>query len=260
MGSVTPTNLPPPPLPPPPAPQAPRWGLGDVALGLVLYFVVQLFLGALVIGALSGLGVPVNLDASGPPSGLVLAILLPLSWIPLVAWPWWVSRHKGTASMSRDFGLAIKPTDVLVGLGGGLVALALSVVLAVVFTAVTGEPPQTNTDIVSGVDTTMLWLLGMLGLIAVGTPIAEEIFFRGLVLGAARNTWGLPGGIAFSSLLFGLVHIQDTLAGWAYVGTVTGLFGVVFALTRVWTDGRIGAAIVAHMVVNAVAVVVVFST
>lgn len=229
-------------------------------MGLVLYFVVQLFVGALVIGALSGLGVPVDLDVAGPPSGLVLAILLPLSWVPLVAWPWWVSRRKGTASMSRDFGLAIKPTDVLVGLGGGLVALALSVVLAVVFTAVTGEPPQTNTDIVAGVDTTVPWLLGMLVLIAVGTPIAEEIFFRGLVLGAARNAWGLPGGIAFSSVLFGLVHIQDTLAGWAYVGTVTGLFGVVFALTRVWTNGRIGAAIVAHMVVNAVAVVVVFST
>jgi membrane protease YdiL (CAAX protease family) len=67
-------------------------------------------------------------------------------------------------------------------------------------------------------------------------------------------------GIAFSSLLFGAFHVQADLVSWAFVGAVTALYGVVFALLRVWSNGRIAASIVAHMVVNAMAIVVVVLT
>ena len=64
-------------------------------------------------------------------------------------------------------------------------------------------------------------------------------------------------GVAFSSLLFGAFHVQSDPLSWLFVGVVTAGYGLVFALMRVWTSGRLGASIVAHMVVNAAALVAV---
>lgn len=256
-----------PTFPRPPSPQSagastpaagPKWGLGDVATGLLLYFAVMVAGGAFVVGVLAGVLGESGTDSATLGGNWPLVFLVPLSVVPLVGWPWWVSRHKGSGSMAHDFGLAFRGTDALVGVGAGLAALGLSVGLALVFAAVAGEPPPTNTEGFEGIDISPLLFVVTIGLVGVVTPFAEEVFFRGLVLGAARKAWGVPVGVAFSSVLFGLIHIQDTALGWAYVGTITALYGVVFALTRLWTDGRIAAAIIAHMVVNTVALVVVF--
>jgi len=238
----------------------PRWGLGDVATGLFLYFAIMVVGGAVVVGLLAGVLGDSTTDSTTLGANWPLVFLVPLSVVPLVGWPWWVSRTKGSGSMARDFGLAFRGTDALVGVGAGLAALGMSVGLALGFSAIAGEPPPTNTESFQNIDIGPLWFIVTLALVGVVTPFAEEVFFRGLVLGAARKAWGLPVGVAFSSVVFGLIHIQGTALGWAYVGTTTALYGVVFALTRLWTDGRIAAAIIAHMVVNTVALVVVLST
>ena len=40
-------------------------------------------------------------------------------------------------------------------------------------------------------------------------PIAEEIFFRGILYGFFRR-WGVPAAILFSTLLFVLSHVSGT--------------------------------------------------
>jgi uncharacterized protein len=187
----------------------------------------------------------------------LLAIAAPTTWVVLIGWPWWVSRRKGSGRLSSDFGLAIRGLDLVLGIAGGAMALGVGAALAFLWSFVAGSDAPTNTDILSGDPADLTGLVLALITVAVGTPIAEELFFRGLVLGAARKRWGTPLGVVFSSILFGAFHVQADLTAWLFVGTVTASYGVVFAMLRVWTQGRIGAAIVAHMLVNAAAVLVV---
>lgn len=232
-----------------------RWGLGDVLVGIVLFFLVQMVVAGVVVALLPLAGITLGEDGT---SGLVLlGIAAPLGWAVMVGWPMWLSRTKGSGSMARDFGLAIRATDLLVGLAGGLLALGVSVGLGLTYLTLTGEDSPTNTDMLVGNLRSPLVLVYLFVIVAVGTPIAEEVFFRGLVLGAARKRWGTPVAVAFSSLLFGAFHVQQELGAWLFVGVVTAGYGAVFALTRVWTQGRLGAAVVAHMIVNAVVLIVV---
>ena len=192
-----------------------RWGLGDVAVGIGLFFAVQLFFGAGLVAFIVAVGGELAVDDSaGDPSNLLLLLVsAPLSWAVLIGWPWWVSRRKGTGRMSADFGLAMRWTDLLLGVAGGVLALVVSASLAVAYSAVFGGDAPTNTDIISGESQSLVTIVVLFVVIAVGTPIAEEIFFRGLVLGAARKRWGTAVGIAFSSLLFGAFHVQADLVG-----------------------------------------------
>jgi membrane protease YdiL (CAAX protease family) len=264
-----PPAVPPPgTAPPPPPPVNPgstggsrsgataiRWGLGDVLIGIVLFFVSQAFIAVGVVTLVSLAGAEVSEDGN---SGLLLlALTAPVGWAVMVGWPLWLSRVKGTGSPARDFGLAMRPTDLLLGVGGGLMALGVSVGLALTYTALAGEEAPSNTDILTGDLSELLVVVLLFVIIAIGTPIAEEVFFRGLVLGAGRKRWGTVPGVLFSSLLFGAFHVQPDPVAWLFVGTVTAGYGVVFALMRVWTQGRLAASVVAHMVVNGVAVLAV---
>ena len=240
----------------------PRWGLGDVAIGIFLFFAVQVVAGVVVtlVFIATNSGLSLEDAASGDNNLWLLGLSAPLSWAVLVGWPWWVSRTKGSGSMARDFGLAMRWTDPLLGIAGGVMALACSAALALTYTAVFGGDAPTNADIVASESRSVSVFILLFVIVAVGTPIAEEVFFRGLVLGAARKSWGVVAGVLFSSMMFGAIHIQAGLASWAFVGLVTGIYGVVFALLRVWSQGRIAGAIVAHMTVNGVAVAVIFFT
>lgn len=245
-----------------PGPVTPRWGLGDAGIGIVLFFGVQVVAAVVITVVLAATGSDLALDggSSGADNLWLLAISAPLSWAVLIGWPWWVSRTKGSGSMSRDFGLAMRWTDPLLGLAGGVMALMCSAALALTYSAVFGGDAPTNADIVATDNRGMAVFVMLFVIVAVGTPIAEEIFFRGLVLGAARKSWGIVAGVAFSSVVFGAIHIQSGLVSWAFVGLVTAAYGVVFALMRLWSQGRLAGSIVAHMVVNGVAVVVIFFT
>ena len=234
-----------------------RWGLGDVLIGIVLFFLSQMLIAVAFIGLVAVGGGAV--DAGDGGELFLLVLTAPVGWLVMIGWPLWVSRTKGSGSPARDFGLAMRPMDLLVGVGGGVLALAVSVGLALTYTALSGEQAPSNTDILSG-DLTQIFVVLLLFLVvAVGTPIAEEVFFRGLVLGAARKRWGTVIGVVFSSIIFGAFHVQPEPLAWLFIGVVTAGYGVVFAMMRVWTQGRLAASVVAHMVVNGVAVLAVVS-
>ena len=266
------TGLPPAPptAPGPPSPfgasaagpgRSPRWGMGDVWIGFGLYLGAQVVTGlVLVLGLVvtGGLDQGVTQEQLNDDLGLwAVAVGVPIGWVALFGWPWVVSRRKGTGSLARDMGVAWQPIDLLVGLGGGVGALVVGAIAAVSFQGLFDREAPTNTDIIPSEGLGVATVLLLLVVIAIGTPIAEEVFFRGLVLGAARKRWGTPVGVVASSALFGLAHVQDTLEGWLYVGLVTGSYGVLFALLRVWSQGRLAAPIVAHMVVNGTGVLLV---
>jgi sodium transport system permease protein len=87
-------------------------------------------------------------------------------------------------------------------------------------------------------------------LMAVSPGIAEEVLFRGAILGSLRKKWSMTPVILVSGVLFGLLHFS-----------VYRLFGTTmigFALAwMVYATGSIYPAIVAHTLNNALAIVII---
>jgi membrane protease YdiL (CAAX protease family) len=75
--------------------------------------------------------------------------------------------------------------------------------------------------------------------LALATALAEELFFRGALLGLI-GVWG-------QALLFGLLH-PATRRGWSYT-LFTFVAGLAFGYATLWT-GSLWAAMLAHFVIN----------
>ena len=97
------------------------------------------------------------------------------------------------------------------------------------------------------------------------TPLAEEFFFRGLLIAVWRERLGAAGAITLQALVFGFLHlahvgveifptfsIHPGLAGGVFVATFLG--GLIFGLIRV-RSGSIWPAVLAHATVNLAAAI-----
>lgn len=227
-----------------------RWGLGDVAYGLLIYLVGGVAGGVflIVIGAI---------DIQNPDLATLglgaLAVVLASGWVGLAGWPLLATYVKGRRSPALDFGLAIRPIDVGWGIGGGVLALVMSVAANLAWIGLFRGSPPSNDDILPTSDHTVVSVLVIFFLVAVCTPIVEELFFRGLFLRSAARKWGTAVGVVVSSAVFGMLHFQGGLGGGAFIVAVTATYGALFALLAV-RSGRLGPSIVAHAVVNGVGV------
>lgn len=236
-----------PPPPPPPRPVI-RWGMGDVAIGLLLWLVGGV-IGVFVLIALGD-----DTTSLTDMSLSAIAVSLASGWLGLLGWPivatWW----KGQRSLTLDFGLAFRPIDLAWGLLGGFVALVISVAGTILWSLLSSAPSPSNTGFLPkrpGAFT----VVALVVLVAVCTPIVEELFFRGLFLRSVGRRWNLVVGVIVSSFVFGLLHVQGSTWGEAgFMVLVTAGYGAVFALLVVRAGGRLGPAIVAHMCVNTVGV------
>ncbi|EKV00794.1 putative metal-dependent membrane protease [Leptolyngbya sp. PCC 7375] len=85
----------------------------------------------------------------------------------------------------------------------------------------------------------------MLFVVLVFAPIAEEFVFRGVLLQRWAVRWNLPVGIIMSSLLFGMLHINNPLG--------LTMFGVIMALLYIRTRS-LWVPIIAHALNNVVSV------
>jgi membrane protease YdiL (CAAX protease family) len=232
-----------------------RWGLTDVGWS-VLAFLLAITVGAAVVS------LPVDPDAASFGLGL-------LGYAVVVAVIVRASYRRGQRSLRADFGLALRPVDVPLGIAVGVLAQLASALYSTVAVAIAGYSPTTGNVRLSD---DALWLVLTAVLTVVVAPIVEELWFRGLVLGAVRNTvlrWrgrtqpAEPAqqrraiGIAAlaSALLFMALHSgqsADAVVTWVLaLSTLT--VALLNAVLVVWT-GRLGAGIVAHVTFNAVSV------
>jgi membrane protease YdiL (CAAX protease family) len=105
------------------------------------------------------------------------------------------------------------------------------------------EPAKDLTDLAHGPGLVLLAVL-----IVVGTPIVEELFFRGVLQGALLQRMRPAAAIAASSVAFGLAHQQVLqLPGLVAFGAVLGYLA--------WRTQRLGPSIVTHAVFNLATVV-----
>lgn len=245
---TSPPWVPAPTRPEPPLPRI-RWGMGDVLIGLALW----VFGGAVGSLILLGSG-EVSGDSLTDLSLGAITISLVCGWPGFLGWPIVATYWKGQRSLRLDFGLDFRPIDLGWGLLGGLVALVLSAAGGVIWTLVSQESTPSNTEFLP-TKPSALTAFVIFFLVAICTPIVEELFFRGLFLRSVGRRWNLTAGVLITSLVFGLFHAQgESLAQMAFIVLVTASYGAVFALLVVRANGRLGPSVIAHMCVNAVGV------
>lgn len=137
---------------------------------------------------------------------------------------------------------------ILVGIGGGLLLLALGWTYQVALRASLGfDPPSPWNDTASALPTATKWILLLFG--CVGAPLAEEIFFRGYLFGKFRAAGYVGTGIFVSALLFGIVHISDP-----YNVPCICLIGAALAWLQLRANSLL-APIAAHALNNTVSIV-----
>jgi membrane protease YdiL (CAAX protease family) len=227
------------------AEQTPRWGLGDVALG----WLVGVLATAVVAGAWAGASGKTDLSLTA------LAVSETALWVGLVGAPIWASRHKGTGDLGRDFGFSVGWSDAGLGVPVGIATQLLLVpliYLPIQWLAGNHDLSAPAKNVIEKAHGP-----GPLALLAVvlivGAPIAEELFFRGLLLRAlqrrfanSRHTdiWAVAG----SSVAFGLAHFELLqLPALVVFGVILGILAVRY--------GRLGPGIWAHAAFNAVTVI-----
>ncbi len=254
-----PRFLPPPPQAAPPPPPAPspsvaadgrpiiRWGIGDVLIGLLVWLVGGIIAGLVVLSTVT--------RTDGAELGLGLIVVGIVSgWPGFLGWPVAATWFKGQRSLARDFGLRLRPVDIGWGVLGGMGALLVSIVAGVIWRLLSDRPEPSNAGFLpSGPSAGTA--IALLVLVAICTPIVEELFFRGLFLRAVGRRFGLPVGVVASSIVFGLLHFQGAGLHGLFISAVTASYGAVFALLVIRAGGRLGSSIIAHMVVNGVGVI-----
>ena len=89
--------------------------------------------------------------------------------------------------------------------------------------------------------------------VAVGAPLAEEFFYRGMLLQGLRRRISDVAAVLVSSVLFALVHIQPIL----YPGTF--VLGVMAAVATLRTR-RLGMAWAMHIGFNGATLVTLLAS
>jgi membrane protease YdiL (CAAX protease family) len=226
----------------------PRWGMGDAAVGWVIAQVAAILGGTLILAAFGYTGdeaKPDNLPIT------MIALSYPPLWLGFVGVPVWASATKGYGIV-KDFGARIKAIDVPIGIIAGTISQLLLVPLvSLPLLWLTSQDPDDLSkparDLADKADSS--WGIVLLVLIVViGAPIAEELFFRGLVLRSVEKSIGTVWAVVISSIAFGLTHFEGIQT------PALCAFGVVLALLVIRT-GRLGTAVVAHMAFNGVSVI-----
>lgn len=225
-----------------------RWGLGDAAAGWVL----AQFCGLVAVLLLAPVfGYSRQQLADNAVSLTFIALQFPPLWLGFVGVPVWAAATKG-AGWVADFRVRLQALDVPLGVLAGLLAQYLLVPLVSLpvlwLTSTTREQLSQPARDLGDKATTPGGVVLLFLVVAVGAPIAEELFFRGLVLRAFEKRFGTTWAVVGSSVVFGATHFQ------ALQFAALTAAGVVFSLLVVRT-GRLGPAIAAHMAFNTATVV-----
>jgi membrane protease YdiL (CAAX protease family) len=169
------------------------------------------------------------------------------------------SRFRGLGTLRGDFGWTIVPIDIAIGAVAAVVLFAVALVLSPLARAI--GPVQSNIHLTGN----HFW--DSVGVFLVPTVVAapvEEILFRGLLMRwirifVIRHTTRLTPGapvhlsVFISATTFALIHLYEvtSIAGVINLGLQTFALGVITGYLATRT-GRLGSAVVAHGIHNAV--------
>lgn len=237
-----------------PSPETPLpWGWREIGKAILLIIIGSLIVGAVVVGLAFATGsLPAQEQITqGQGPGMAAA---PFFWlgvliygvVVLAVYLFAVRRaggdwsHLGLRAFAPKW-LALAPVLTLVQLFG---MMMINVLLVLPFTGGQFENPQVKA--LTGGSPLSIGDFGLLLiLVAVVAPIAEELFFRGMLYPVLRQRWSPKVAIVSNGLIFALIHFIPIL--------VPGLFFVGMVLA--WVRERSGSlipCILVHALQNAV--------
>ncbi len=131
-----------------------------------------------------------------------------------------------------------------------IIDFILVMIYGVVWFGIFGEP-STNTDLGTSWESSNIEIAFMFISVAIVTPIVEELMFRGYILDAISRKHSDWTAIIWSSILFGLVHIDPFVIGQAFMG------GILYGWIRMRT-GSLLPSIAGHMMWNMLALALTY--
>ena len=215
------------------------WGVRHVIYGWLLGQVAVI----LVVIAINAFDSAIDLD---DPSLEITAILQAALWVGTLGIPMWLYLVKGVSW--KEFGWEFQKNDILpgllIGLGTQVAAGLLYLPLVLIFDGIdVSEPARELVDKATGFGVFLLFLV-----VAIGAPLVEELFYRGLTLKAFEKKMSNRLALVLSSLVFAIAHLQLIQFPALF------LFGFVAGYLARKYD-RLGRAVWAHVGFNTTTVV-----
>ncbi|BDZ46761.1 CPBP family intramembrane glutamic endopeptidase [Naasia aerilata] len=222
----------------------------------------------MAVAPLAGLLLPQD----GAVSDLLRVAGPALIYVLLIAGIAVLGRRRGLGSLSSDFGLRIRPVDLLLGLGAAVVYELALILVGLALSGATDDRPTSNLTVF---DSVALQAAFSVVVVVVG-PLAEELLMRGLVLRALRNAILRRSGggpptegrrraaidisVIGSALVFALLHLHEAhdLVTAVALFSATLLLGLITGWLASRT-GRLGPGIVTHALVNGLALTLALS-
>lgn len=152
----------------------------------------------------------------------------------------------------RVLGLVLPSPEWLAGaIGIGLGGLFLTSAVAGLVQRLMGRTGDPQAEALAPLGFSWAAALGMLLLVGLAVPFAEEVFFRGVLFRWLRDRWGVRAALLVSTLIFGLVHGDPPTiaAGWA--------LGIVLALSYEYSHS-LWTPILIHALNNSAKVILLY--
>lgn len=221
----------------------PIWVLASFALAQVIV--------SIIMGLLDTFGVPWTAANENIISAVYSAVVYGLTLALVIGLPWAIKKYKTT---KEDIGVTDYPRwlDLLLAPAGFIVYVILAGIMLMIatqlFPALNVQEAQDTgfSELVRGFE----YLVAFLTLVVVA-PVAEEILFRGYLLGKLRKHVPLWIAILLTSLLFAGLHWPVSVMIDVFV------LSIVLCLLRVFSKS-LWPSIFLHMIKNAIAFYVLF--
>lgn len=216
---------------------APRWGIPDALITIASSIALAVGVGVVTLILDLPLGVAV-----------ILGIAVP--WIGLLGWPLLCTRLRGNGPRI-DLGLRVTWSDVGLGVAVGVIGLVIAGAVALATQGVVGDFNSAAGEIALELqDEGTVAMFAFAVAVMVGAPIVEEIAFRGMVFNSLRKRGlGAVWTVLISAAVFAAFHFEPVRF------FILLPIGVLYGWLR-WKTGAVGAPIIAHMVNNGPAAVV----
>ncbi|WP_028649960.1 type II CAAX endopeptidase family protein [Nocardiopsis sp. CNT312] len=207
---------------------------------------VLFLVGAIVCFVGPPLALGVLAGESPPPPALVLVALVELASAALLVF-WWLRRR---SLPWTDVGLTSRhwPRDALIG--AATVPPRLLIEVGVLIPMAGGARNPGVEEVLATTSAGLAALAATLVLGVVGGGLAEELYFRGFLMGAlpkafAHRRAALYGAAVVSVLLFAALHLPTSVPDVAAIVLAGLVYTGLFLLTR-----RLAATVVAHSLWN----------
>jgi membrane protease YdiL (CAAX protease family) len=229
---------------------------------ILVWIVTNVVIGQALVGgllvAIFGLSI-----TSGAANGAAIGLTVVVDLVWLAGMLFWLVRwHPGWPAALGFPAAGRRLREALIGYGLGLalypaVAIVAGVVLVPLFQAFSDRSVSAPDQLETGLSVGAKIVAASLA-IAVA-PVAEELFFRGLLFRSIRDRAGFWPGAVLSSVLFGLSHYvaapwQDAVL-LQTIMVFTGL-GLCAIYER---RGNLVANIAAHMAFNTIGIVLILA-